>query len=414
MTPPHRRVPSSNPASPRAARFAAQDAAEAAGSIRRTCYRVGHRRDRARDEPRQARRAGGEILDQPLSDLELRRDRDLIALDRGPGHAPTWRAHLATDIRRPAPGQRARRGAAPVGGLRHLLAARRGTVVAGEAAAEPRRDGRRRSRWSSRVFRLPWRARPFAETAWHVRITTPTARSRSSPTASGMDCRQAKPRRPRSEPWIRGKWRTSRSFLEDMHFGLRHTTRRRGCGGRDPSGRGTMKFSRRRQHRRRRSAGRAPFGTRYRSTARSGIRRGVSASTVTPGSADAIFVMHSDGLTSRWSLDDYPGLRMRAIRAWSPRCSIGISAASATTSTVVVGREARMNGHLLSVRLRQEHDVVARGSARGTSPRRSASTRIEQTRIATAVSELARNAFMYARRRHRRLRASRAHARRSS
>ena len=30
-----------------------------------------------------------------------------------------------------------------------------------------------------------------------------------------------------------------------------------------------------------------------------------------PWDADGIFVMHSDGLGSHWSLDDYPGLRQR-------------------------------------------------------------------------------------------------------
>jgi signal transduction histidine kinase/CheY-like chemotaxis protein len=56
-----------------------------------------------------------------------------------------------------------------------------------------------------------------------------------------------------------------------------------------------------------------------------------------------------------------------------------------------------VNGHLLSVRLLQEHDIVnARRRARTISGHLGFDT-LEQTRIATAVSELARNAFQYAR-----------------
>ena len=56
-----------------------------------------------------------------------------------------------------------------------------------------------------------------------------------------------------------------------------------------------------------------------------------------------------------------------------------------------------MTGHLLSVRLLQEHDIVgARRRARTIAAALGFDT-LEQTRIATAVSELARNAFQYAR-----------------
>jgi signal transduction histidine kinase/CheY-like chemotaxis protein len=55
-----------------------------------------------------------------------------------------------------------------------------------------------------------------------------------------------------------------------------------------------------------------------------------------------------------------------------------------------------MNGRLLSVRVRQEQDVVAaRQRARQISAALGFDS-TEQTRVATAVSELARNAFMYA------------------
>src|SRR5262245_13814624 len=55
-----------------------------------------------------------------------------------------------------------------------------------------------------------------------------------------------------------------------------------------------------------------------------------------------------------------------------------------------------MNGRLLSIRIRQEHDVVAaRQRARQIAAALGFDS-TEQTRIATAVSELARNAYMYA------------------
>ena len=55
-----------------------------------------------------------------------------------------------------------------------------------------------------------------------------------------------------------------------------------------------------------------------------------------------------------------------------------------------------MNGRLLSVRVRHEHDVVAaRQRARQIAATLGFDS-TEQTRIATAVSELARNVFMYA------------------
>src|SRR5436190_10447949 len=55
-----------------------------------------------------------------------------------------------------------------------------------------------------------------------------------------------------------------------------------------------------------------------------------------------------------------------------------------------------MSGHVLSVRVRHEHDIVgARRRARQIADGLGFDVP-EQTRIATAVSELARNAFRYA------------------
>jgi len=58
-----------------------------------------------------------------------------------------------------------------------------------------------------------------------------------------------------------------------------------------------------------------------------------------PWEPDAVLVMHSDGLGSRWSLDDYPGLRLR-----HPGVIAAVLYRDFTRQrddiTVVIGREA--------------------------------------------------------------------------
>jgi anti-sigma regulatory factor (Ser/Thr protein kinase) len=58
-----------------------------------------------------------------------------------------------------------------------------------------------------------------------------------------------------------------------------------------------------------------------------------------PWSADAIFVMHSDGLSGRWSLDDWPGLRQRHPVVIATVLYRDFSR-STDDATVVVAREA--------------------------------------------------------------------------
>src|SRR5262249_26084413 len=55
-----------------------------------------------------------------------------------------------------------------------------------------------------------------------------------------------------------------------------------------------------------------------------------------------------------------------------------------------------MSGRLLTVRIRHEHDIVAARQRAKQIAARLGFDAPEQTRIATAVSELARNAFQYA------------------
>ena len=115
-----------------------------------------------------------------------------------------------------------------------------------------------------------------------------------------------------------------------------------------------------------------------------------------PGS---LLVMHSDGLATQWQLGRYAGLASshpglvagvlyRDFRR-EPRRRDGRGGPRG-------GREPPMSLPLLTLEIRLEPDVVlARQRARqiagllGFPP-------LDQTRIATAVSEIARNAFQYA------------------
>ena len=111
----------------------------------------------------------------------------------------------------------------------------------------------------------------------------------------------------------------------------------------------------------------------------------------------ALLVMHSDGLRSGWDLSAYPGVHAarpardrRAadprLRARARRCERG---GGARMSLPIADEVARVD-------LRHDEGVVtARQRARDVAELLGFD-RLEQTRIATAVSELARNAHRYA------------------
>ncbi len=118
-----------------------------------------------------------------------------------------------------------------------------------------------------------------------------------------------------------------------------------------------------------------------------------------PWSEDSLLIMHSDGLATRWDLNRYPGLSRRP-----PGLLAGIlyrdHKRGRDDVTVVVGarRERRSVTHrsLLSLELQLEPDVVlARQRARQIAGLLGFN-HLDQTRIATATSEIARNAFQYA------------------
>ncbi len=118
-----------------------------------------------------------------------------------------------------------------------------------------------------------------------------------------------------------------------------------------------------------------------------------------PWSDDALLVMHSDGLGSRWQIERYPGLPSH-----HPALVAGVlyrdwSRGRDDVTVVAVRRRLRepaMSLPLVSLFVRHEQDVVAvRQRAREIAARLGFDGQ-DQTRIATAVSEIARNAFMYA------------------
>ena len=112
----------------------------------------------------------------------------------------------------------------------------------------------------------------------------------------------------------------------------------------------------------------------------------------------ALLVMHSDGLGTAGRSTRYPGLR-RHHRADRRRPVPRLSRGRDDVTVVAVRRSHRepiMSLPLVSLFVRHEQDVVRRASAPARSRPASASTRQDQARIATAVSEIARNAFNYA------------------
>ncbi len=115
-----------------------------------------------------------------------------------------------------------------------------------------------------------------------------------------------------------------------------------------------------------------------------------------PWAAGALLIAHSDGLESQWDIGSYPGLAA---------CHPSVIAAvlyrehsRATTSSYSwSAREGNaMSIRLLSYELHVQSDVVgARQRARQIAELLGFAER-DQTRIATSVSEIARNAFRYA------------------
>ena len=113
--------------------------------------------------------------------------------------------------------------------------------------------------------------------------------------------------------------------------------------------------------------------------------------------ADAILVMHSDGLQTRWDLSSYSGLLARHPAVIGAALLRDFRRQRDDASVVVVKAARVMSEQILNIALRTERDVVqARQRARELAALLGFDNQ-DQIRLATATSEIARNAFRYAR-----------------
>ena len=141
-------------------------------------------------------------------------------------------------------------------------------------------------------------------------------------------------------------------------------------------------------------------------TAYSGTRCAGSQDFTYPFPRGALCIAHSDGLSARWDLAAYPGLEQRhpSLVAAVLFRDHGRERDDATVAVVRNEDTVPVSIRIMTVALRQEQDVVgARQRARQISGLLGFEGQ-DQVRIATAVSEIARNAFRYARRRRGRVR----------
>ena len=334
VTPPHRRVPVTEPSQPSAARFAAQEAAEAVGFDQEDVYRAGLvATEVATNLVKHA--AGGEILVRPLRGA-LADEIEILGVDRGRG---------MPDVARSLADGHSTAGTAGngLGAVTRMSdefdiysQPDRGTVVLTRL-----RRNRAAVKASHRLtfagISIPKTGETVCGDSWQVYYHADGAfalvvdglghglqAGEASVAAIGaVDTR---------------KQADVARFLEDMHFGVRHTRGAAAAIAEILPARGTMKF--------------AGVGNISGAIWRPGtIRHAVSLNGTLghqargfreysyPWERDSVFVMHSDGLGSRWSLDDYPGLRLR---------HPGVIAAvlyrdfnrERDDITVVVGREA--------------------------------------------------------------------------
>ena len=116
---------------------------------------------------------------------------------------------------------------------------------------------------------------------------------------------------------------------------------------------------------------------------------------------EPLVILHSDGLTSRWDLAAYPGLA-----AQHPSLVAGVllrdHRRGRDDASVVAmrARHRRRHGHrLLRIAIAAETDIVLVRSRTRRLAELIGFDAQDQTRITTAVSEIARNAYEYARRR---------------
>ena len=335
VTPPHRRVPVTEPSQPSAARFAAQEAAEAAGFEQEDVYRAGLVATELATNLVKHAAGGGEMLVRPVRSARPA-EVEIIAIDRGRG---------MVDVARSLADGHSTSGTSGngLGAVQRLSdefdiysQPGRGTVV----LTRLRRDRTTRKEPHRLEFAgvsIPMAGETVCGDSWQVHHHADgafafvadglghglQAGEASTAAIGAVDTRK------KADVAI---------FLEDMHFGLRHTRGAAAAIAEILPGRGTMKF--------------AGVGNISGAICRPGTTRHAVSLNGTlghqarefreytyPWEPDAVLVMHSDGLGSRWSLDDYPGLRLR-----HPGVIAAVLYRDFTRQrddiTVVIGREA--------------------------------------------------------------------------
>ena len=387
-------------AAPRAAR------AHAWASTTTAPGKVGARRHRAGHQSAQARAAAASIAAARRSSGTASHGVEVLALDHGPGMADVAREPARRLLDAPAAGHGPRRDAAPVAtsfdvysaaGTRHgraLERAGRGrcrapTPRALEVGARLRADAGR-GRRAATPGRSQAAARPLSRAG--------RRRARPRPAAREAAPRGACACRSRSMPRARRPARSS----DRVHGALRAHARR-GRRGRATSlaARERRRLRRRRQHRAARCTRTTASGTWSRTTARRARRAqgaGVRVSrgrrrrcwSCTPTACvDALGPRPLSGPAA----STHPGADRRGAlsrlcarprrRHASSCCASELEAAAMSTAASTVCRRLRAGRR-------------RRAPARAPDRRRCSASTQDQTRIATAVSEIARNAFRYA------------------
>lgn len=303
---PHRRIPVVESSQPSAARFAAQEAAEAAGFRSDGVYRAGLvATELATNLVKHA--TGGELLVRRAGEAAAP-EIEIVAIDRGPGMADPGRALADGHSTAGSPGT-------GLGAVRRLSEEfdlysqpDRGTVVvarlrAPRAGSAPRHrllivGGVSLARRGERVCGDAWQAHHLSDGTMVIMADGlghgVQAREASAAAVAAAD--------PRSDDLPR--------ILETMHMDLRHT---RGAAA------ALAAIRPRAQLVRFAGVGNVAAVVTRAGSARHAVSLNGTLGHVArafreytyPWHPDAALVIHTDGLGSRWSLDEYPGLRQR-------------------------------------------------------------------------------------------------------
>jgi anti-sigma regulatory factor (Ser/Thr protein kinase) len=305
VTAPHRKVAVTERSQPAAARFAAHDAAEQAGFGEEDTYRAGLvATELATNLVKHA--TGGELLVRcvrtpPAGEIEI------IAIDRGPGMRDLTRAFADGHSTAGTPGT-------GLGAVMRLAdefdvysQPGQGTVAACRLRA--RRGAPRASAFQAAGVSIPRHGETLCGDSWHVHSYDGIATAIVvDGLGHGLPAREAASAAiASSDPHVH---REPLAILETMHARLRHTRGAAAAIADVQFRTGAVKY--------------AGVGNISAVIAGDGTAKHAVSLNGTLGhevrafreysyawDREALLVMHSDGLGSRWSFDPYPGLRRR-------------------------------------------------------------------------------------------------------